>query len=195
MIGLGCGLSTVRRGASAPVVTESIWYDGTTPTGTSTSEASTGINLGTRLIFGAAGKVYGVAWWKRIQSSGDGEVGFWQESGTPTLLASKTFTGLTGSGWKYVTFDTPVDVTATDGYSAGVLIKPVAGNVYYLATSNFFAATGASSTNITAPISDGGVVNGMTKRNGMYTYDAALARPVNNFNHTNYWVDVGFAAA
>lgn len=195
MLGLGCGIATRRRVVAASVVTESIWYDGATPTGTDASEAATGINLGTRLIFATAGKVYGVAWWRSSASAAsDGEVGLWQENGTPALLASKAFTGKSGTGWQYVSFDAAIDVTATDGYSVGVLIKPNGGNLYYKAAANYFTATGASSTNITAPISDGGVVNGMTKRNGLYTYDTVLARPINHFNNTNYWVDAAFAA-
>lgn len=99
-----------------------------------------------------------------------------------TLLATKDM-GTLSPGWNSVTFDTPVDLTAT------VLYKVAVGPVdAYVASSGMFTSSGITHGDLTA------VQSGVGHLNGTFHVSNVAVYPDQEFGRTGYFVDVLFFA-
>jgi hypothetical protein len=127
-----------------------------------------------------SGQVTGIRFYKASANTGTHVGSLWTAGGT--LLARATFTGESGSGWQSVTFSTPVDVTAGTTYVAS-----------YFAPNGHYSATGAAfATAVDNPPLH--TIANTISANGVYGSNATPTFPNNDFNATNYWVDVLFLA-
>ena len=134
--------------------------------------------LGVAFNAEVSGFVTGVRFYKASTNTGTHVGALWSASGQ--LLASATFTGESASGWQQVSFSAPVAVTAGTTYVASYLAP--AG--HYSFTASAFGA-GVDNPPLHA-------LANSTTPNGLYLYSSTSAFPTNNFNATNYWVDVMF---
>ena len=102
--------------------------------------------------------------------------------GPPAARSSPraTFTNETASGWQYLTFSSPVAITAGTTYVAGYF----APNGHYSATPS-----GLSSAFDNPPLH---AIANPTSADGVYAYNSTSTFPVNSYNATNYGVDVMF---
>ncbi|MGC2222053.1 MAG: DUF4082 domain-containing protein [Methylocella sp.] len=134
------------------------------------------VELGVQFFASTAGHITSILFYKGPQNTGAHTANLW--SATGTLLASAPFTNETASGWQQVNLPTPVAITAGTTYFASYHT-----NGFYSASGNYFA-TATTNGPLTAPASasSGG--------NGVYAYGGTSTFPVNNYNATNYWVDV-----
>jgi hypothetical protein len=159
-----------------------IWPSTARPTNASSSDTNA-VELGVKFQSSNAGYITALRFYKGTNNTGTHVGNLWTNSGT--LLASKTFTNETASGWQQVIFTSPVAISADTTYVASYHT-----NVgHYAGDQNYFSTTGVSSPPLQAlsgPASGG---------NGVYIYGANSAFPTNTFNATNYWVDVVYTTS
>lgn len=107
-------------------------------------------------------------------------------AGTGTLLGSKgvSAAGISASAWNTIALDTPISVTADTLYRVG-LHTPA----WYVASNNFFAASGLTNGNILAD------VRSSSRHQGAFVINAALTYPTAVGSSANYFIDVVFEAA
>lgn len=157
---------------SAPPAPETIW-----PTTTVPFKADGGsdapVELGLRFITDVPITVVGVRFYKSTANTGTHVANLWNSLGN--RLASATFVGETSSGWQEVLFAIPVVVTAGQTYT----VSYSCSNGHYAADTGFFLAGAAGD----------GVVHGS---NSSYSYGSPSRFPTQNWQDTNYWVDVMF---
>jgi hypothetical protein len=163
--------------ASAAVTPGRTLLDFATPTTIDAGDGD-GIELGLKFKSDQYGQVSGVRFYKAAANTGTHVGSLWTAGGT--LLGRATFSSESASGWQSVTFDQPVDVTAGTTYVASYY----APKGHYSATGSVFAAAVDN-----APLHS--IANGVSA-NGVYAYNGAPTMPNNDFNATNYWVDVLF---
>jgi hypothetical protein len=137
--------------------------------------------LGVKFSPSTDGAITGLRFYKAAANAGTHIGTLWTLGGTQ--LASATFTGESASGWQYVSFSTPVTVTAGTTYVAAYL----APKGHYSSTMSAFG-----SPFTTPPLQ--AIGNGASQ-NGVYSYSATTTFPTNSYQATNYWVDVMFAPA
>jgi hypothetical protein len=154
-------------------------FNGIQPTGSTTENDGTPINLGMKFIPGQSGYVTGLRFYKSASNTGTHTGRLYNASGT--LLASAVFSGETASGWQQVNLSTPVAVTAGATY----LVSYHSSSGYYSLTPNYFGSAVVNGP-LTAPASS------TSGGNGVYLYSTSPGRPVNTWNASNYWVDVVF---
>jgi len=137
------------------------------------------IEVGVKFRSSQNGYISGIRYYKGTGTTGTHTGSLWNSSGT--LLATATFTSETASGWQEVLFASPVAITA---------------GVTYVASS--FSPSGDYASSVgyfTQAVVNGsltGLADGEDGPNGVYIYSPASAFPINDFNATNYWVDVVF---
>ncbi len=136
---------------------------------------TSGVNLGVKFLATEAGAITGLKYYKGAGDIGTHVGSLWTSTGT--LLASATFTNESASGWQYVTFDSPVSISAATTYVASYH-----SNGHYTATGNYFTSAYTNGALATPGPSA-----------GVYTYGAGNLFPTSTSN-ANYWVDVLFAA-
>jgi hypothetical protein len=158
----------------------SIWSAAAAPSVASSSDTEA-VELGVKFRSDVNGVVTGVRFYKGTANAGAHVGNLWSESGQ--LLASVKFTGETASGWQQATFATPVAVSANTVYVASYF----APKGRYAADSGYFASTGTDNGPLHA------LPSGVSGPNGVYVYGTSSTFPGNNFQSTNYWVDVLFA--
>ncbi|MEQ1731745.1 MAG: DUF4082 domain-containing protein, partial [Vicinamibacterales bacterium] len=153
-----------------PAATAQLFPFASTPA-TLSDPDSADVNLGVKFDSTQAGAVTGLKFYKGTGDTGT-HVGYlWSNTGT--LLASATFANETASGWQYVSFTSPVAISAGATYVASFSSS---GN--FASTSNFFATEYTS-----------GVLSTSGPAAGVYSYGAAGSFPVSTSN-ANYWIDV-----
>ncbi len=166
--------------SASPAVTPGVTVLGLDTPPTIDAHDSDAIELGMKFTSDVDGFVTGVRFYKSAANTGT-HVGSLWTTGT-TLLGRGTFTNESPSGWQSVTFADPVAVTAGTTY----IVSYNAPNGHYSATGQGFASVIDST-----PLHS--VANGISA-NGVYAYTPTPAFPNNDFNATNYWVDVLFTA-
>ncbi|WP_375437790.1 DUF4082 domain-containing protein, partial [uncultured Hymenobacter sp.] len=192
------GLATIRSRAfddsgnmSAPVVVNvtvappgavvcpcTLFQPNTIPTGNLNNDGQA-IQLGMKFRSTATGFITGVRFYKQSGNTGT-HIGQLYSS-TGTLLAQATFTSETASGWQQVAFSNAVAVTAGTTY----LIS------YHSSSGNYSAQNpGFGQAIVNGPLR--GLASGEDGPNGVYLYTASPALPTNNFQTSNYFVDVVF---
>jgi hypothetical protein len=137
------------------------------------------VELGVKWTADSSGTVIGLRFYKASTNVGTHIGSLWTSTGT--LLASATFTNETVSGWQYVSFSSPVSVSAGTTYIAGYL----APQGHYSFNSFQFNQSVDN-----PPLH---AVSNATSANGVYAYSGVSTFPSNSFNASNYWVDVMFA--
>jgi hypothetical protein len=157
----------------------SLWTAGTTPATASAADANP-YELGVRFKSDTSGHITGIRFYKGPNNNGTHVGNLWSSTGT--LLATATFTGESATGWQQVTFATPVAIAANTTYVASYR----APNGGYAVNANYFSTSGVDSGTLHAPSSP--QVGG----NGVYSNGASSVFPNQNFNDSNYWIDVVF---
>ncbi|WP_303310999.1 N,N-dimethylformamidase beta subunit family domain-containing protein [Hymenobacter sp. BT730] len=149
------------------------------PTGTLQNDNNQAIQVGMKFRASTSGYITGVRFYKQSGNTGThiGQL----YSNTGTLLAQSTFTNETASGWQEIGFANPVAVTANTTY----IISYHSAAGYY--SANDFGFTSAI---VNEPLR--GLANNDDGKNGVYAYSPTPAFPTNNFESSNYYVDVVF---
>ncbi|MCJ8164629.1 DUF4082 domain-containing protein [Pontibacter sp. E15-1] len=137
------------------------------------------IQLGMRFRSTTDGYITGVRFYKQAANTGThiGQL----YSNTGSLLAQATFTNESASGWQQVGFASPVAITANTTYV--ISYHSSAGN--YSATNPYFDVA-----KVNGPLR--ALANGEDGLNGIYKYAASPTFPTDNYQSSNYFVDVVF---
>ena len=142
---------------------------------------SNAVELGVKFMSDKNGHITGLRYYKANSNTGTHIGSLWTSDGR--LLARATFTNETASGWQQVNFATPVAITANTVYVASYHT-----NVgHYANDDNYFAAAGVDNGLLHA------LRDGVSGRNGVYSYGANPTFPRLSYRTTNYWVDVIFS--
>lgn len=168
---------STQSAASRLVVPQPTLFDLTAPANPDAGDGSA-LELGVKFKADVDGYVNGVRFYKSAANIGTHVGSLWASNGL--LLGRATFTNESPSGWQSVTFDPPVEVTAGTTYTAS-----------YHAPNGHYAASGAV---FNSPVTNPplrALVNA-SDPNGVYGYSSVPTRPNNDWNATNYWVDVMF---
>lgn len=147
---------------------------------------NTGIETAVKFQSSVAGYITGVRFLKTTGNAGTHSGQLYSYPGG-TLLATATFTSETATGWQYVTFSSPVAITANTTYVAGVFNN--LGN--YQDDDGYFKAAV-----VNAPITGlaDGAFGGPSGANGVYKYTNSAAYPSTDPGaQANYWVDIVFS--
>ncbi|AXJ11223.1 DUF4082 domain-containing protein [Arthrobacter sp. PM3] len=136
------------------------------------------IELGTAFSVSTAGSATGVRFYKGATNTGTHVGTLWNDAGDK--LAQVTFANETASGWQTASFSAPVALTPGQRY----VVSYVAPSGNYASTSAFFAEPWIN-----------GALTASGPNNGLFSYGAGGAVPVNSWNATNYFVDIVFAPA
>jgi hypothetical protein len=165
--------------ASAPQTPASTLLDLGTPARADAGDTDA-VELGVKFTSDVAGTVTGIRFYKAAANTGTHDGSLWSAAGT--LLARATFTGETASGWQSATFASPVTIAPGTTYVAS-----------YHAPAGHYAATGGAFASALDNPPLHAIANGVSP-NGVYGYGAVPGFPRNDFNATEYWVDVLFQA-
>ena len=159
--------------------TITLWPASTIPLVAADSDSSS-VELGVKFTSDIAGSVLGIRFYKGPGNTGTHTGSLWTTSGT--RLATVTFTGETASGWQQMLFSTPVSTTPGTTYIASYY----APSGHYANNANYFSSA-YDNAPLHAPSSpsSGG--------NGVYLYGSGGGFPNQNYQATNYWVDIVFA--
>ncbi|WP_425292890.1 DUF4082 domain-containing protein [Kaistia soli] len=163
-----------------PSTAVSLFEAGDTPAVASVNDGSP-VELGVKFIASGAGTITGLRYYKSAQDTGTHTGSLWSSNGT--LLATVTFSNESASGWQTATLSQPVAIAAGSTY-----IASYQSNGSYAVTANYFSSSHTSGP-LTAPSS------GSSGGNGVYAYGSGNEFPNQNYNATNYWVDVVYSPA
>jgi hypothetical protein len=152
----------------------SIW-NGAAPSGAVDPADTSAVNLGVQFQASSSGHITGVRFYKETDNTGTHIGSLWSASGT--LLATGTFTNETASGWQELDFSSPVAITAGTTYVAS-----------YFTSTGHYADT---SQGLASAVTNGPLT--ALAGGGVYAYGSSNAFPSNNFNNSNYWVDVVYS--
>lgn len=137
------------------------------------------IQLGMKFRSAVDGFVTGVRFYKHQENTGTHIGQLYSNAGV--LLAEATFNNESASGWQQVSFGTPVAITKNTTY----VISYHSSSGYYSAANPYFNVPKKN-----------GVLKGLTNdedgKNGVYKYSATPAYPTDNYQSSNYYVDVVF---
>ncbi|MDP9042934.1 MAG: DUF4082 domain-containing protein, partial [Bacteroidota bacterium] len=108
-------------------------------------------------------------------------------------LAQATFTNETATGWQYVSFSSPVAITANTTYTAACF----SSLGYYTEENNYFLNHSVTNSPLTAPAdgTNGGSGTDPGSGQGTYQYTASPAFPNQLYLSANYWVDPIFSTS
>ena len=147
-----------------------------------TNNDGQGIVLGMKFRSSQNGFITGVRYYKGAGTTGTHTGHLWSSAGS--LLGSSTFTGGTVSGWQQTLFSSPIAINANITYVVS-LFSP-SGD--YAANNPYF-----TQAVVNGPLR--ALANGEDGPNGLYRYSSTSVFPNNNFNSSNYWVDVVFTTS
>ena len=166
--------------ASAAVTPEDTIFNFAAPTVLDSGDPNS-VELGVKFTSSVSGSVTGIRFYKATTNTGTHIGSLWSSTGT--LLSSATFTNESASGWQFVTFSSPVAITAGTTYVAGYFDP----SGHYSETEDGLVV-GIENPPLTA------LANG-TSANGVYAYSSTSTFPSSTWESTNYSVDVLFAAS
>jgi len=137
------------------------------------------VEVGVKFTTTKDGKILGLRFYKGAGNDGTHTGHLWNSTGT--MIAEAVFINESASGWQQVLFSTPVAISAGQTYVAS----------YYSSLGKYGFTNGYFVNSVVnGPIR--ALADGESGGNGVYSYSAAPAFPVNSFNATNYFVDVMF---
>ena len=157
----------------------SIWNDTIIPANPYGNDGQ-GIEVGVKFQSIDAGNITGIQFYKGSANTGTHTGHLWAADGTQ--LAEAVFTNETASGWQEIYFDTPVAIQANTTYVASYHSSSggYAYDQFYFSTSDYANAPLRALANT-------------EDTNGVWSYASSPGTfPINDFNATNYWVDVVF---
>lgn len=161
---------------SAPVCPCTIW-DNTAAPDVANENDGQSIEPGVKFRSDTAGYIIGVRFYKGDENTGTHTGHLWSIDGTQ--LASAVFTNESASGWQQVNFSPAVQIEANTTYVASYYSS---GGGYSF--TNPYFATGIDRGPLHA------LANGVDGPNAVYKYGGGF--PTDNFQTSNYWVDVIF---
>ena len=148
---------------------QSIWTN-YTPT-VQDAGAGAGVELGMQFTSGVSGTVTAIRFFKSAANSGTHTGSIWSAAGV--LLGSVTFTGETPSGWQQMNLPSPVIIQPSTSYVVS----------YYAPMSHF-----AADQNYAWPVNS----SPLQALGSFYVYGSTAIFPTQNYNATNYAVDLVF---
>ena len=137
------------------------------------------VELGVKFITNGSMLVQGVRFYKGAGNAGLHTAHLWNSAGV--LLATQNFVAETASGWQTSLFDSPIQVTAGQIYTASYFAP---GGHYAADANGLLDGNGLVSNPVYVPASS--AVGG----NGVYLYGEAGGFPINDYEESNYYVDV-----
>jgi len=183
----GCILSTATPTVTrTPTITPtssgyscpcSIW--GTPTPNVLAQPDSNAVEVGVKFQASVSGSITGLRFYKASTNTGTHTGHLFSSMGT--LLGSLTFSGESASGWQTASFASPIAIQANTTYVAAYH----APNGHYSIDRPGLAADVVNGP-LTALASAG------SGGNGVYSYGSSGTFPTNNYQDTNYWVDVIF---
>ena len=156
--------------------TQSFWDEGAVPARITDPDGGS-VELGLKFRAEVDGEILAVRFYEGPRSDGAHPVTLWSADGE--ALASASFSGAAGAGWREVAFDRPVSIDAGDVHVAS----------YHAPKGKYSVDTGY----FTKPLSDGDLT--ALKNAGVYDYGPAGSFPDQTYEASNYWIDVVFRAA
>ena len=162
-------------GGGGKAETESFWDEDARPAQV-TDEDRNAVELGLKFRADVDGEILAIRFFEGPRSDGAHPVTLWSASGDE--LASASFSGAAGAGWREVAFDRPVAIEADDVHVAS----------YHAPEGGYSADTGY----FDRAISDGHLT--ALKNAGVYDYGPAGSFPDQSYQASNYWIDVVFRA-
>jgi len=162
---------------SAAVQPQDTVFDFGSPTVTDSGDGNS-VELGMKFTSDVSGAVSGLRFYKASTNTGTHVGNLWSSAGTK--LASVTFTNETASGWQTALFSSPVNITAGTTYVVS----------YFAPFGHYSYTPGGFSSSVDNPPLHG--VSNATSANGVYVYSLQSTFPTNNYNATNYGVDLLF---
>ncbi len=187
------GLAGTATGTIVAVPTA---HTSETPTSADVANG-TAITVGARFTVANTVTVNAIVWWTPTTNTGTYTGQLWQTvvsdnipgAGTGTLLASATAAASTvAPGWSRIPI-TPQTCTPGVVYTAAVHST----SSRYAATGGAFLSAGISNGGVTLVQSGSDPVGSGTIRNGVFLEGASPGYPTQNFNGTDYFVDVRLA--
>ena len=163
---------------SAPRVCPCSLWDPASPAGPEDSDTRA-IEVGVKFRTDVDGWVTAIRYYKHAANTGTHIGNLWDINGNN--LGSVTFSEETSPGWQEASLPSPVPVTANTTYVASYF-----GYGHYAASEGFFASSGLDNPPLHA------LRNGVNGPNGVYIYSASSAFPNQEWNSSNYWVDLVF---
>ncbi|WP_229793822.1 DUF4082 domain-containing protein, partial [Salinimicrobium marinum] len=125
------------------------------------------------------GFITGVRFYKQSGNTGVHTGQLYSRNGN--LLAEAVFSNETSSGWQEVAFSSAVPVTAGTTY----VVSYHSSGGFYSADNPYFSSAAEN-----GPLT--GLQTGVDGANGVYTYSTTPSFPTQNYQSSNYWVDVVF---
>ena len=151
----------------------SLWPASARPAIVDSGDAQS-VELGTSFTSDSNGFITGLRFFKSAANTGTHTASLWTAGGQ--LLATTTFANETASGWQQVNFATPVAITAGTSYVASYHTN----SGHYSVNRSYF----------NSPFTSGPLH--VPANGGVYRYGAS-GFPKQNYQGSNYWVDVLFA--
>lgn len=149
------------------------------PDETLNQDGNQAIQLGMKFRSSVDGFVTGARFYKHPGNIGTHIGQLYSNAGD--LLAQATFINETASGWQQVAFSSPVAVSSNTTY----IISYHSGSAFYSAANPYFNVA-----KINGPLK--GLANDEDGKNGVYKYSPTPAFPTDNYQSSNYFVDVVF---
>jgi hypothetical protein len=164
------------------MVASTIWPLSAVPTVVDSGRDSP-VELGVRFKSDVNGLITGIRFYKASTNTGPHVGNLWSSTGT--LLASATFSDETAAGWQQVNFAAPVAITANTVYVASYHVN----SGHYSEDRNYFANSGVDNPPLHA------LRAGTNGYNGVFAYGPTSQFPDQDWDSSNYWVDVAFVPA
>src|SRR6266705_1413999 len=174
------GLAVFLSASPYAAAQQTIWPS-TTVLATVDSGPSGPVELGVSFTAYTSGTISAIRFYKSAANTGLHVGHLWSQTGA--LLATVTFAGETGSGWRQANFSSPVAITANTIYVASY--ETTIG--HWSVNWSYFATSGVNSGQLHA------LQNGNGAPNGVYGSLGTL--PTHTHKSANYWVDVVFNSA
>lgn len=174
--------SNITVTVSGTTITASSIFTPSSGPATANLNDGSALQMGMKFRSTQAGYITGVRYYKGAGSSGVRTGNLWSSTGNK--LAEAVFSNESASGWQQVMFTTPYQIAANTTYIIGV--HSASGD--YVATNPYFTEATVNGT-LRA------LANGEDGPNGMYIYSATPAFPTDNYQTSNYWVDVVFTTS
>lgn len=182
-INSGVSSSQVTVTVNPPIPPGTSVFTTQTPVGTTAGpDQAGGIELGMRFQSSVSGYIVGAKFYKTSGNTGTHTGELYTNAGT--RLAQYVYTNETSTGWQFVTFTTPVAITANTTY----VIACFSGSGFYPAAGNNYFANPVVNSPLT------GLADGTDGSNGVFSYSATPTFPTSTYQKSNYWVDAIFSA-